>query len=331
MKIDRDLPPYHAGRFFLPNTIVPDVVRRTVKLISRTTDDKVLAGEWAKGFMCDYVPLSDADFEYLSDAAPRMYADFPLSFIRAVLNLYMNLCSHTNIMKVIFVERPKAPEVEHLVQVEHEVDCASFAVMALGHDELVEVVRGQSMQGVCSLAREVGIPVYEIKNNPRDYRKRGLWLSAVHCVAVIGMTEVTEHLYQQQHVQRVHTPIRAHDEHQGLRVQEAPGLVFREHNIGAQKYLQQGGADRAHLFGDDDRDGSSRNPVLYSDSFEQEHGRALWHVSVGHQPGQGQAHRAHWDDCAACDGRLVRPERVRNGPCSRCEERSDSRDVVGEY
>jgi len=199
LKVDRNLPPYHAGRFFTPTTIVPDVIRRTIKLMARTTTDPNVAAEWIQGFRADYVRLTNEDHQYLSIVAPEMYSDFDPGFVRAVLEMYVQF-QRDEFIRTVILEGPRS-EADILLTFDLETDCAEFAFMCFG---VVADVRDRTMEEVMAVGTDIGIPVFKVSGKKSDFKKRGLWFSAEHVWAVIGMTEVTNQLsdIQDQDVSR---------------------------------------------------------------------------------------------------------------------------------
>jgi len=168
LKIDRFLPPYHAGRFFTPNDIVPDVIRRTIKLMANTTQDRMLAQTRAEGFMADYVRLDDATYQYLRVAAPEMYADFPKSFVHAILDVYVLCRSKKFLFTVLF---DGEADERTLVTLDAEEDCAVYAFKQFGVvDE--SAVRNQSMEACIEVAKEHNIPVHKVKGKANDFTRK---------------------------------------------------------------------------------------------------------------------------------------------------------------
>jgi len=181
-------PPYHAGRFLIDDDIIPDPVRMISKILVKRSDTVDRVNQLAESFYDRYVHLTDYSYARMSHYVVEAYGDFDPEFPLAALNLYHALRDRT-----LFFELLSDDSVENndkLVVVDSEENCAVAAASWFTRDAaLFRQVKNEDVDTVeCVLARH-HVPVYRLRGKPNDFLKRGVWLSADHAWAVVGLTE----------------------------------------------------------------------------------------------------------------------------------------------
>lgn len=185
---DFNKPPYHAGRFFLHDDIVPDPVRMVTKILVKRTDSVDRVNQLAESFYDRYVHLSDYSYQLLRTYVVSAYSDFEPEFPLASLDLYHALRDRTLFYELLCDS--DVSESDKLVVVDSADDCAYNAARWFEVDEVIlDSLRHEPVDVVEALLVKQHVPVYRVKGRPNDFLKRGIWLAFDHAWAVVGLTE----------------------------------------------------------------------------------------------------------------------------------------------
>lgn len=176
--------PYHAGRFLLDSSIVPDPVRMVCKALVKPAKDMDRVNQLAEAFYDRYVAWSHRDYLFMKSAVRTAYDDFEPALLDSVLDLYMAMRDRR-----VFYDLVQADNTgERLAVKQSSTDCAAYAVSMFSNNEgLIEAVRNESADDIEHLCVQFHIPVYRMKGRPNDLNKRGVWLSADHAWAVVSI------------------------------------------------------------------------------------------------------------------------------------------------
>jgi len=184
-------PPYHAGRFFLTDDIVPDPVRMITKALVKQTEDMDRANQLAEAFYDRYVALTDRTYALLQRYIVEAYSDFEPEFGLAALDLYHALRDRSLFYELLVVG--EASEDRKLVVVDKEEQCIRFAASLFVNDRaFLDVISNETIEVVEYHLNRFGIPNYRVAGKPNDFLRRGVWLTVDHAWAVLGMTEFKE-------------------------------------------------------------------------------------------------------------------------------------------
>jgi len=190
LTVEVNKPPYHAGRFFLPDDVVPDPVRMVAKILVKQTDDKDRANELAMSFYDRYVILTPYSYALLKKYVVEAYSDFSPELPLAALDLYNALRCRDLFYQLI---SPDTSSDKRLVVVDSEGDCAAQAAAWFIRDNaFLHLIRGESIDVVEMHLARVHVPTFRVRGDSSDFKKEGVWLSAEHAWAVIGLTEFKE-------------------------------------------------------------------------------------------------------------------------------------------
>jgi hypothetical protein len=183
-------PPYHAGRFFLDDDVVPDPVRMLCKCLVKRTNDLDRAKELSLAFYDRYVPLSEISFLALKQAAILAYSDFEPELVISLLELYHAMRDRTLFFDLVY---GTTNEGDILRVLDSEDDCARFAASFFSKDEnLLRAVQDEDILTLETLLAMNNIPVFRVRGRKNDFLKRGVWLTEDHAWAVVGLTEVKD-------------------------------------------------------------------------------------------------------------------------------------------
>lgn len=181
--------PYHAGRFLLDSSIVPDPIRMVCKALVKPAKDMERVNQLAEAFYDRYVSWSHRDYLFMKSAVRTAYDDFEPALLDSVLDLYMAMRDRR-----VFYDLVQADNTgERLAVKQSSTDCAAYAVSMFSDNEgLIEAVRNESADDIEHLCVQFHIPVYRMKGRPNDLNKRGVWLSADHAWAVVTIDDCTD-------------------------------------------------------------------------------------------------------------------------------------------
>lgn len=190
LKTAVDMPPYHAGRFFLTDDVVPDPIRMVVKAFVKRTDKKDRANELAEAFYDRYLPVQSNRYDELLTYCQRTYADFDRGFVRSLVDLYGALADRNLFFDLVTTLPPE----DRLVVLDAKEGCSAFAVSWFTDDvHVLDQAAHVDARGLQQLCRDVKIPCFRIMGRPGDFLKRGIWYSNTHAQVVLGLTEYNQH------------------------------------------------------------------------------------------------------------------------------------------
>jgi len=174
--------PYHAGRFLLDSSIVPDPVRMVCKALVKPAKDMDRVNQLAEAFYDRYVSWSERDYHFMRSAVRASYDDFEPALLDCILDLYMAMRD-----RKVFYDLVQADNVGSRLAIKQKTtDCAAYAVSFFTSDEgLIEAVRNEAVDDIEKLCVSAHIPVFRMKGRPNDLNKRGVWLSIDHAWAVV--------------------------------------------------------------------------------------------------------------------------------------------------
>jgi len=181
---ERNKPPYHAGRFFLSDDVVPDPLRMICKVLAKDVFDSERANELATSFYDRYIPVSVRSRDELTSALVEAYEDFDASLSFSAIELYIALRDRGMFYELLTM----TPKEEALVVVDLENNCVPRS-LAWFTGEDVSHLSNVSVDSLVSFCSVRALPIFEITGRRSDYTKRGIWYRDNHCVAVVGLTE----------------------------------------------------------------------------------------------------------------------------------------------
>lgn len=185
---DYNKPPYHAGRFFLNDDVIPDPVRMIAKILVKQSSDVERVKQLAESFYDRYIPLTDYSYARMQKYVVEAYSDFEPEFALGALDLY-HVLRDRNLFYTLLATK-EMDDGDKLVVTDSEEDCVAFAVSWFNNSgELLQLVRDESADAIESILARWSIPTYRITGRPNDFLKRGVWLSDSHAWAVVGLTE----------------------------------------------------------------------------------------------------------------------------------------------
>jgi len=185
---DYDKPPYHAGRFVLPDDLVPDPVRMICKILVKRTTDIERVKELATSFYDRYVPLTQTNYDIMRNYVVVAYGDFEPEFPLSALEMYHSLRDRS-----LFYELVATTELEErdkLVKLDNASDCVVYASSFFSSDTaFISSLRHETVEVVQARLVSRGIPCHLVRGRQNDFLSRGVWLSVDHAWAVVGLTE----------------------------------------------------------------------------------------------------------------------------------------------
>jgi len=191
---DYNKPPYHAGRFFLPDDVVPDPVRMVAKILVKRTDNVQRANQLSESFYDRYVHLSDYSYNRLRLFCREAYSDFEPEFSDSAIELYHAMRDRNTFFDLLLDHcKEVSDDDKKLVVLDKENDCAVFAANFFVKDgDMLSSLRDEPLEIIQHFLNKWHVPNYLITGRQNDFLKRGVWLSEEHAWAVIGLTEFNE-------------------------------------------------------------------------------------------------------------------------------------------
>lgn len=185
---DFNAPPYHAGRFILDDDVVPDPVRMVSKILTKRSDSVERINQLAESFYDRYVHLTDYSYARMMHYVTKAYADFDPEFPLSALDLYHALRDRNMFYDLLADETVQ--DQDKLIIVDSEENCAQVAASWFtDNPTITRQVKYENADVIECVLSKYNIPVYRVRAKPNDFSKRGVWLTADHAWAVVGLTE----------------------------------------------------------------------------------------------------------------------------------------------
>jgi hypothetical protein len=186
-------PPYHAGRFFLSDDIVPDPLRMIAKVATKPCNTVERYQQLQQSFYDRYVPLGPRAWSEMKHYLPVAYARFDSDFANSALELYRALIDRRHFAEIFsnFSQTDAG-----LYTLSRDGGCTSFALAActILRNDVPEGLLDREydlddLRGVCA---RLSIPFYVVQGRPGDFTREGVWATYTHCWAVVDLIKFTK-------------------------------------------------------------------------------------------------------------------------------------------
>jgi len=193
LKESFNAPPYHAGRFFLSDDVVPDPLRMIAKIATKKCTTVERYQQLQQSFYDRYLPLSHKVYVELRHYLLAAYDKFAPDFVLSALELYRSLHDRRHYAEIFsnFSQTDAG-----LFTLSRDGGCAAFALAAvccLRTDVDYELINRQydfdNLRAVCA---RLSIPFYVVRGKPGDFTREGIWANFTHAWAVVDLIKFNE-------------------------------------------------------------------------------------------------------------------------------------------
>jgi len=184
LKVDYNLPPYHAGRFTRPDRLIIDPIRVVLKHLTRLRHDDVSTRTYYESFVSRNIRYTAEDYEYLTHALPARYTAYDSEDIDLLLRIAVSM-QRWSYFKMLH----DCPEVHVVLRViSFRSDCASGVARVLFPHRgrgFHRQFSGLTQDKLVTMLRYHGVITHSLHSNTLPLvSDAGVYVSQSHCYLV---------------------------------------------------------------------------------------------------------------------------------------------------